>query len=226
MLNGVLMGLRRREARRRLDAVLDFAELRGLRRAQAQELLVGDDGPARVRRDGPGRRRHHARSTRCSRSATPRSRRSAWTSSTSGARPARRSCSSRTTWATVQSLCHRAMLHPRTASSTFIGDPEETAHALLPAELRRRRTRAPEARRDAEAGDVPDINAAHASHARLLDAAGERGRERRAGDADPARRAARGRAASSSEPIFVHPGDERRQRRGLQPHARRSTDGP
>ena len=28
MLNGVLMGLTRREARRRLDAVLDFAELR------------------------------------------------------------------------------------------------------------------------------------------------------------------------------------------------------
>ena len=32
-----------------------------VRRPQAQELLVGDDGPARVRGDGRGRRRHHAR---------------------------------------------------------------------------------------------------------------------------------------------------------------------
>ena len=69
-----------------------------LRRPQAQELLLGHDGAARVRGHGRGRRRHHARSTRCSRSATRRSPRSAWTcSAPSGAR-AGRSCSSPTTW--------------------------------------------------------------------------------------------------------------------------------
>ena len=43
-----------------LDAVLDFAELRGIRRAEAEELLLGDDRPARVLADDPGGRRHPA----------------------------------------------------------------------------------------------------------------------------------------------------------------------
>ena len=60
VLNGVLMGLTLREARRSLDAGARVRRARGLRRPQAQELLVRDDGPLRVRRDGPGRRRHHA----------------------------------------------------------------------------------------------------------------------------------------------------------------------
>ncbi len=60
VLNGVLMGLTRRDARRRLDAVIDFAELHGVRRPEAQELLVGNDGPPGLRDHGSGRRRHHA----------------------------------------------------------------------------------------------------------------------------------------------------------------------
>ena len=48
------------ETRRRLDAVLEFAELRRIRRPEAEELLLGDAGPARVRGDGGGRCRHHA----------------------------------------------------------------------------------------------------------------------------------------------------------------------
>ena len=60
VLNGVMMGVGRREAARRLDSVLDFAELREFVDLRAQELLLGNDGPARVRGHGRGRRRHHA----------------------------------------------------------------------------------------------------------------------------------------------------------------------
>ena len=60
VLNGVLMGLTRREARRRLERRDRFRRARGFRRPEAQELLLGDDGPLRLLGDGPGGRRHHA----------------------------------------------------------------------------------------------------------------------------------------------------------------------
>ena len=97
VLNGVLMGLTLREARSRLDAVLDVRRARGLRRPAAQELLVGDDRPPRVRDDGPGRRRHHAHRRGA------RGRRRRVRAEVHGRLPreaprrARRSCSSRTT---------------------------------------------------------------------------------------------------------------------------------
>ena len=61
VLNGVMMGLGRREAQRRLDGGARLRRPARVRRPQAQELLVGDDGPARVRGHGRGGRRHHAR---------------------------------------------------------------------------------------------------------------------------------------------------------------------
>ena len=42
VLNGVMMGLSPREARRRLDAVARLRRARGVRRAEAEELLLGD----------------------------------------------------------------------------------------------------------------------------------------------------------------------------------------
>ena len=59
-LNGVMMGLTRRDARSRLDAVLEFAELRGVRRPQTEELLLRDARPPRLLDDDPVRRRDPA----------------------------------------------------------------------------------------------------------------------------------------------------------------------
>ena len=60
VINGVMMGLSPREARRRFDEVHRLRRARGLRRPQAQELLVGHAGAAGVRADGAGRRRRPA----------------------------------------------------------------------------------------------------------------------------------------------------------------------
>ena len=198
------MGLARREARRRLDAVLEFAELRGLRRAQAQELLVGDDGAAGLRDHGPGRRRHHARSTRCSRSATRRSPRSAWTSSTrsAGARHAR-SCSSRTTWRRC-SRSATARCCSTTASSCTAATPADTALRYF-----RLNFDAPgDAACGEPAGGVMDVNV-DVVDAWLADAAGERVRQRRAGDADrPARSLLEARRDLVAPVLGIHVLDE------------------
>ena len=55
---------------------------------------------------------------------------------------ARRSCSSPTTWRRSQSFCDRAMLI-HDGELRYLGDPEETALRYYRAELRRRRTAAP-----------------------------------------------------------------------------------
>ncbi len=60
MLNGVLMGLDAPRGPPAAEPGDRVRRARGVRRSQAQELLVGDDGPVRVRDHGPGRRRHHA----------------------------------------------------------------------------------------------------------------------------------------------------------------------
>ena len=60
VMNGIMMGLSPREARKRYDSVIEFAELRGVPGPQAQELLIGDARAARVLGRDPGRRRHPA----------------------------------------------------------------------------------------------------------------------------------------------------------------------
>ena len=146
-----MMGLSRREARARLDAVLDFAELERVRRAEAQELLVRDDGAARVRRHGRGGRRHHARSTRCWRSATPPFAQKCMDVFRERATRDARSCSSRTTW------------RPSRASATARCSCT-TASCSTSATPRRRRcattasTSAAPGRRRAARGGVPDVN--------------------------------------------------------------------
>ena len=40
VINAIMLGLTRKEARARFDEIIEFAELRGLRGPQAQELLV------------------------------------------------------------------------------------------------------------------------------------------------------------------------------------------
>ena len=60
IINAVMLGLSRREARRRFDDIIAFAGARGVHRPQAQELLVRDERPAGVLGRGPGRRRRAA----------------------------------------------------------------------------------------------------------------------------------------------------------------------
>ena len=97
VLNGVMMGLTRREARSRLDAVLDFAELEdfadlklknyssGMLVRLAFAVMVQADADIMLDRRGARGRRRRVRPA------------SAWTSSTRSARRARRSSSSPTT---------------------------------------------------------------------------------------------------------------------------------
>ena len=126
VLNGVLMGLdaaRGPAAAGRRDRV---RRARGVRRPQAQELLVGDDGPARVRGDGPGRRRHHA-----DRRGAGRRRRRV-RPEVHGRLPRASASAGKTIvlvthdMATVQSFCHRAMLI-HDGEIKYIGDPDEAA---------------------------------------------------------------------------------------------------
>ena len=60
VLNGVMMGLTPREARRRFERGDRVRRARGVLGAEAEELLLGDDGAARVRAHDPGRRRRAA----------------------------------------------------------------------------------------------------------------------------------------------------------------------
>ena len=126
VLNAVMMGLSPREARRRLDAVLDFAELERLRRPQAEELLVGDVGAARVRGDGAGRRRHHAdrRGARGRRRRLPAEVRGRLPRDARG--PGKTIVLVTHDMGTVGSFCDRAMLL-HDGEVRDIGDPEEVA---------------------------------------------------------------------------------------------------
>ena len=99
MMNGIMMGLSPREARKRYESVIEFAELQRVPGPEDQELLVGHAGPPGVLGRDPGRRGHPAdrRGARRRRRLVPAEvlRRLP--------RPcairARRSCSSPTTWA-------------------------------------------------------------------------------------------------------------------------------
>ena len=151
VLNGVMMGLGRREAQRRLDAVLDFAELREfadlklknyssgmmVRLAFAvmveadadimlvdEVLAVGDAAFAQKCMDV-----FHAR--RAARAA--------------------RSCSSRTTWRRSRA-CATGRCCSTTATLRLRRRPAGGGAALLPGQLRARSTRAPTRTRPAASG--------------------------------------------------------------------------
>ena len=107
-----------------------------VRRPEAQELLVRDDGAAGFRRDGRGRRRHHARR----RGARRRRRRVR--AEVHGRLPApggvqaARSCSSPTTWRRSRHVRPRDA--DRGGAARLPGRPSGDGAALLPRQLRAR----------------------------------------------------------------------------------------
>jgi len=164
VLNGVMMGLSRRESQRRLDAVLDFAELREfadlklknyssgmlVRLAFAvmveadadimlvdEVLAVGDAAFAQKCMDVFRAKREGGKTL----------------------------VLVTHDMATVQGLCDRAMLL-HDGELRYAGEPEETA-------LRYYRLNFGGVNGGAGAGDVPDVNV-HVVHARLANARGER----------------------------------------------------
>ena len=139
VLNGVLMGLTRREARRRLGRGDRVRRAGGLRRPQAQELLLGDDGAVRVLGDGPGRRRHHADRR------GPGRRRRGIRPEVHGRLSRAKSDAGKTIvlvthdMATVQSMCHRAVLLDERRDQVHRRSGRDRT-ALLPPEFRRPET--------------------------------------------------------------------------------------
>ena len=170
VLNGVMMGLSRREARPRLGRGARLRRAPGVRRAEAEELLLGDDGAPRLLGDDPGRRRHPADrrgagGRRCRLPAEVRRRlpRDARRGQDDRARHPRHGgrCSE---------YCHRAMLLDD-GELRYIGDPEEAARRYLQAELR------PQT-------DAPQPGARRAGRARRARAGGRRLARGRRGRAD------------------------------------------
>ena len=129
-MNGIMLGLSPREARKRYESVIEFAELRGVQGPQAQELLLGHARAARVLGRDPGRRRHPAdrRGARRRRRRLPaevlrRVQRDA-------RRGARRSCSSPTTWARCSGSATARCCSSEARRSTS-GEPQEVADRYL-----------------------------------------------------------------------------------------------
>ena len=60
-INGIMLGLSKREIQKRFDEIVEFAELQGLHRRAGQDLLVGHVHAARLRRGDPRRPRRAAR---------------------------------------------------------------------------------------------------------------------------------------------------------------------
>jgi ABC-2 type transport system ATP-binding protein len=169
-INGVLMGLSRREARRRLDAVLEFAELQDFAELKLKNyssgmlvrlafaimvqadadimlidevLAVGDVGFAQKCMDVFREKRAAGKTI-------------VLVTHDMG---------------TVQSLCHRAMLMEN-GRVDYIGDPEETAMRYYRLNFTRGDGRAT-ADGEGERPAVPDINA-RVVHARLENESGQR----------------------------------------------------
>ena len=59
-INGIMLGLSKREITRRFDEIVEFAELRGLHRRAGEDLLVGHVHAARLRGGDPRRSRRAA----------------------------------------------------------------------------------------------------------------------------------------------------------------------
>jgi ABC-2 type transport system ATP-binding protein len=169
-INGVLMGLSRREARRRLDAVLDFAELRefvelklknyssGMMVRLAFAIMVQADADIMLV-DEVLAVGDVAFAQRCM-DVFHEKRRAGKTivlvTHDMG---------------TVQSLCHRAMLMEN-GRLDYIGDPEESVMRYYRSNFARG-VRTDAANGQAEKAALPDINA-RIVHARLENGAGER----------------------------------------------------
>ena len=193
---------------------------RGVRRPEAQELLHRDDGPVRLRGDGPGGRRHHADRRGAG------GRRRVVRAEVHGRVPRRKAAGKTIVlvthdMATVQSMCHRAMLLEE-GEIKYIGEPDATA-------LRYYRLNfagpepGPEGRRPRADGR---LQRARPSARRCATRSGQSDRERRAGHADLDRRRARGRPPPGRTELRL----PRPQRRGhgrvrLQHLARRAGSG-
>ena len=136
LINAVMLGLTPDEARARYDVDHRLRRAARVRRAQAQELLVGHAGAPGVQRHGPRRRRPaaHRRGARRRRRRLPAEvlRRPAAGRATRAAR----SCSSRTTW-TRSSASATARCCSSAATIVAIGEPRDGRAPLHAAELRR-----------------------------------------------------------------------------------------
>ena len=215
VLNGVLMGLTLREARRSLDAVLEFAELEDfvdlklknyssgmlvrfafavMVQADADIMLIDEVlavGDAAFAQKCMDVFREKQRAGKTIVLVTH-------------------------DMTTVQTLCHRAMLI-HDGELRYIGEPEDTALHYYRANFAGR-----DAGPAAVAGEkVVDVNA-RVVHARLR----ERGRRARGGRADRARRRARG-GAGAGPPELHLPRPQRRRAGGVRaaPRARRARRG-
>ena len=214
-LNGVMMGLSQREARRRLDAVLDFAELEEfvdlklknyssgmlvrlafsvMIQAEADILLidevlaVGDAAFQQKCRDVFAEMRDSDRTVvLVTHDMTA-----------------------------VQRYCHRAMLLDD-GEVLYLGDPEEAGRQYLRMNFAKRRITIGGGR---EVALVPDI-LARVSDAWLENEGGERIENVEAGRADPAAGAHRG-APGPDRPRVRAAGEQRGRRGGLRPRRRRS----
>ena len=131
-INGTLLGLHARRARRAVRRDRRVRRARAVRRPEAEELLVRDAGAARVLDRDPGRRSTSCCSTRCSPSATRSSRRSA----------SRRSSASATTGKTIVFVSH---------------DLETVAQLLRPGAAARGRRRAGDRADDERSRALPAL---------------------------------------------------------------------
>ena len=203
VLNGVMMGLSPREARRRLDAVLDFAELEEFVDLKLKNYSSGMHGAPRLLRDDPGRRRHPADR----RGAGGRRRRLPAEVRRHVPRDARRrtgrSSSSPTTWRSVETYCDRAMLI-HDGELRYVGGSREVGRRLPAAELP-----GSGPRRAHEAEVRPDHNA-RLVDAWLEDEAGGADHESRGRRADSLSRGGRG-ADELLGPVLRHRVQQRRR---------------
>ena len=121
---------------------------------------------------------------------------------------ARRSCSSPTTWRTVQSFCHRAMLI-HDGELQYLGDPEEAALRYYRLNFAGPGAIARDPTPSATSVDRPQRAVVEAT---LRDEHGDRVENVEQGNADHGRRRARGRAGSSTRPSFGFQVAQRRRR--------------
>ncbi len=131
-INGIMLGLTKREIEKRFDEIVDFAELARVHRRAGEDLLVGHVHAPRVSRWRSTSIPTCCWSTKCSRSATRASRTSASTSSPSSAAATRPSCWSRTRSSLVERFCDEAVWidHGRVMGH---GDPKRIIDAYLTA---------------------------------------------------------------------------------------------
>ena len=166
-INGIMLGLTKREITRRFDEIVDFAELRGLHRRAGEDLLVGHVHAPRLRGGDPRRSRTCCWSTKCWRSATRASRTSASTSSREFRRRGKTILLVTHSLGLVERFCDEALWlddgHGRGArrsASASSAPTSPTSSGARSSCSRRRRARASAGRRGARAGEPPAAAAA------------------------------------------------------------------